>query len=189
VSRFREVLLAEVPDLLLPELDALEAHYRLMVRWNQRLNLTRIDSEDDAARFHYVESIFLARHVAREVRTIVDVGSGAGFPGIPCAIVRPEWQVTLVEADQRKAVFLKEASRSLPNIKVMTRRAEDVRENFELLISRAVAVKDLLALPIAPAMALLVGGADAKSLAQIGWDVVPTGVGSDRFLASVSRET
>jgi hypothetical protein len=77
--------------------------------------------------------------------TLVDVGSGAGFPGVPIAVLHPSWQVTLVESNQRKSVFLREASRHLENISVLPERAEVVKTDFDWVVSRAVNPEDLLA--------------------------------------------
>jgi len=73
-------------------------------------------------------------------------GLGAGFPGIPLAIFRPELQVTLIESHQRKAVFLREAARGLSNVLVIAERAESVNESFDWVVSRAVAVEEVLRL-------------------------------------------
>ena len=106
---------------------ALERHYELMVRWNARLNLTRITDEADAARRHYAESLFLAWCLPPGSLRIVDIGSGPGFPGFPIAVARPEVQVTLVESVSKKAMFLKEASRGEANVQVIAGRAESLR--------------------------------------------------------------
>jgi 16S rRNA (guanine527-N7)-methyltransferase len=125
------------------QMAALEAHYELLLRWNRSLNLTRVTSVEEAAERHYCEAIFLAAHLPPDSYRIVDVGSGAGFPGIPVAILRPDCQVFLVEAHQRKAVFLREVSRGMANVKVLARRAEDVGDAFDRVISRAVSYADL----------------------------------------------
>ena len=71
------------------QIDLLEAHYNLLTQWNARLNLTRIESVEDAVRLHYCESLFVGTRLPAGPLRIVDVGSGAGFPGIPIAILRP----------------------------------------------------------------------------------------------------
>ena len=106
-----EVLRAEVGGLSDAEVAALETHYELLIRWNRKMNLTTVTSVEEVATRHYGESILLARHLT--AGTVVDAGSGGGFPGIPVAIVRPDCDVTLVESHQRKAVFLREAVRGL----------------------------------------------------------------------------
>jgi 16S rRNA (guanine527-N7)-methyltransferase len=87
------------------EYPALRAHFELLQRWNKSLNLTRIDSVER----NYGESLFLGRHLPPGPLRICDIGSGAGFPGFPVAVLRPDCEITLIEAHQRKAVFLKEA--------------------------------------------------------------------------------
>ncbi len=65
------------------QLTLLERHYQLLLRWNQKMNLTRITSVHDAVRYHYCESLYLAQTLPEGALRIVDIGSGAGFPGIP----------------------------------------------------------------------------------------------------------
>ena len=142
----------------------LEAHYNLMLRWNAKLNLTRIENRDDAVSLHYFESLFVGSKLPPGPLRIADVGSGAGFPGIPIAILRPECSVTLIESHQRKAVFLREATRDLPNVTVFPGRAEAIRGSFDWVVSRAVNLDDVLKLKISSHTALLVGPEDAARL-------------------------
>ena len=157
---FRDLLVGEFApygSLTVEQIDALEAHYNLLTQWNARLNLTRIESVENAVRLHYCESLFVGTKLPAGPLRVVDVGSGAGFPGIPIAILRPECAVTLVESHQRKGVFLREASRNLKNVSVVTDRAEDLKPDFNWLVSRAVLPRDLLNLKLANNLALLVG--------------------------------
>jgi 16S rRNA (guanine(527)-N(7))-methyltransferase RsmG len=147
--------LAGIVDLSAAQVSALEAHYRLLLKWNRTLNLTRVESLEEAVERHYCESVFLAAHLPAGPLRIADIGSGAGFPGFPVAIARPDCQMTLIESHQRKAVFLREASRAVPNIRVLAGRAESATETFDHAISRAVSYADLLK----PLM-LLAGSAD-----------------------------
>ena len=128
-----------------------------MLRWNAKLNLTRITGRAEAWERNYQESIYLARQLPPGPLRIADVGSGAGFPGIPIAIVRPECSVTLIVSHQRKAVFLREASRDLANVRVLAKRAEAVTETFDWIVSRAVSPEEVLKLNFAPNIALLTG--------------------------------
>ena len=126
---FRDLLVREFApygSLTVAQLDALQAHYELLTQWNARLNLTRIESVEDAVRLHYCESLFAGTRLPAGPLHIADVGSGAGFPGIPIAILRPECVLTLIESHQRKGVFLREASRNLKNVKVVTDRSENL---------------------------------------------------------------
>lgn len=144
------------------QLTLLEEHYRLLLRWNQKINLTRITSLQDAVRYHYCESLYLATRLPDGPLRIVDIGSGAGFPGVPVAIYRPQCAVDLVESHQRKAVFLREAARKLTNVRVVAQRAEAVTDSYDWMISRAVRPEDVLRLNLAPHVAVL--GVDGDSL-------------------------
>ena len=115
-------------------------HYSMLCRWNQRLNLTRITEPRAAASLHYAESLFGERFIAG-AQTLLDIGSGAGFPGVPLAVARPDVQVTALEANQKKSLFLKEAKDELglANLKVVTSRLEGFDwGGYELLTSRAL---------------------------------------------------
>ena len=172
--------------------DALEAHYVLLCRWNKVLNLTRIDKLEEAIERHYSESLFLAKHL--KPGRIVDIGSGGGFPGFVVAVARPDCAVTLVESHQRKAVFLREAARKLPNVRVLAKRAEDVHEAFDCLISRAVSYEDLTNSigRLAERIALLTGSEEPPEDWPIAWSVEQLPWGKNRLLRLgqiVSRET
>jgi len=143
---FAELLrskLAGVCELPEPEIERLKLHYELLTRWNRVLSLTSVRTLEEAVERHYCESIFAARHLPEGPASVADVGSGAGFPGIPIAIVRPDCSVALIESHRRKAAFLKEASRDLPNVRVVAQRAEDVAERFGWVVSRAVRYSDI----------------------------------------------
>jgi len=160
-----------VCQLSAEQVELLHAHYRLMTRWNQVLNLSSIRSLDAVVVRHYCESLFLAANLPAEARSVVDVGSGGGFPGIPIAVVRPRCQVVLIESHQRKDVFLKEATRGYANVRVIAKRAELVRECFEWLVSRAVAWEQVMGLmpTLASNLALLVGADDASNILKNKW--------------------
>ena len=157
------------------------------MRWNQTLNLTAIRSREEAIERHYCESLFLGAHLPPGPLKIADVGSGAGFPGFPVAIFRPDCSVTLIESHQRKAVFLREASRKIPNIRVLARRAEDVDETFDWAISRAVSYGDLSRAikRLAPNVDLLTGAEAPPENLGFVWDApVALPWGEHRFLRS-----
>ncbi len=186
---FKQLLAAEfAPYGALSEiqLDQLERHYTALTKWNERLNLTRIRELIETVQFHYCESLFLAKFLPPGKYSVVDVGSGPGFPGIPVAIFRPDLHVTLVESHQRKSVFLRESARDLPNVKVIPSRAEDVAKGFEWAISRAVSPKDVLEFGLAPNVALLIGAEDAHNLNGAS-TLVPWG--KQRFLFHVERHS
>ncbi|MGA2592315.1 MAG: 16S rRNA (guanine(527)-N(7))-methyltransferase RsmG [Bryobacteraceae bacterium] len=142
---FAELLRAKLSgicELSAEQIGQLGQHYELLTRWNKVLNLTSVRSMEEAVERHYCESVFAACHLP-EVASVADIGSGAGFPGIPIAIVRPQCSVALIESHQRKAVFLREAARDLGNVRVIAKRAEEVTERFDWVVSRAVKYSDI----------------------------------------------
>jgi 16S rRNA (guanine(527)-N(7))-methyltransferase RsmG len=170
---FAEALAARlggIVELSCGQVLALEAHYRLLVLWNRTLNLSTITGLEEAVERHYCEALFLGAHLPPGPLSIADVGSGAGFPGFPVAVLRPDCSVTLIESHQRKAVFLREASRGLPGVRVLAKRAEEVQERFDVAISRAVSYKDLTgSLKALAPNADLLGGAEAPP-AKMGFE-------------------
>jgi len=96
------------------DIERLSNYYELLMKWNSRLHLVAPCSPVEFATRHILESLLLLRHLPRNAR-IADVGSGAGLPIIPCLILRDDLRATLIESSQRKAVFLNEALRGLPN--------------------------------------------------------------------------
>jgi 16S rRNA (guanine527-N7)-methyltransferase len=185
---FKELLASEFAPFgsLSPhQLDQLAAHYEALTKWNARLNLTRIREIPESVQFHYCESLFLGQSLPLGASRIADVGSGGGFPGIPVAILRPDCEVTLIESHQRKAVFLREAARDLGNVRVVSKRGEDVSERFDWVISRAVSPSDVLKLNIADNVALLIGADDASSL---GGASTPVPWGNHRVLFHVEQK-
>ena len=163
---------------------ALRAHYELVVRWNQVVNLTRIDDWRQAVTRHYGESAILCSGLGWEAATVVDIGSGGGFPGVPLAILNPHSRVTLVESDQRKGAFLKEACRHMENCRVLIARSESVEGEFEWLVSRAVTWADVepAAARLAKRVAILVGGTVPESLSVRWIEHRRLPWGSHRFL-------
>lgn len=115
-------------------------HYSMLVEWNRRINLTRITEPEAAAALHYADSLFGGRFI-HDARTLLDIGSGAGFPAIPLAVLRPDVQVVALEANQKKSLFLNEAKHALglANFNVATARVESFDPAaFDLLTSRAL---------------------------------------------------
>ncbi len=186
--------LAGIVDLSPEQFSALERHYELLLKWNRTVNLTAIRDTAEIVTRHYGESLFLAAHLPQGPLRIVDIGSGAGFPGLPVAILRPDCAVTLLESHQRKAVFLKEASRSVSNIKVLAQRAEEVSASgaeFDWALSRAVSYKDLAPVlkVLAPNADLLTGREEPGAGMEFVWDAgVPLPWGTERFLRRGRRE-
>lgn len=119
----------------------MDAFLALLLRWNARMNLTAVRDPETIVRRHFAESLFAAEHVPAGAVTLLDFGSGAGFPGIPIAIARPEIAVTLAESQGKKAAFLREAVRTLGlRAEVWDRRVEQMPAErvFDAVTLRAV---------------------------------------------------
>ena len=127
-------------DALDPALAArFQDYYALLLRWNARVNLTAIRDEVGILSRHFVESIACARALPAGITSLLDFGSGAGFPGIAIAICRPEILVTLAESQGKKAAFLHEAVRVLGiSAKIHAQRAELLTSHFDCVVLRAV---------------------------------------------------
>jgi 16S rRNA (guanine527-N7)-methyltransferase len=161
----------------------------LLMKWNARINLTAVRDPETIVARHFGESLFAAKHlfpIPATNQSAIDVGSGAGFPGLPLKIWSPALALTLVEANQRKAVFLREVVRTLglSGVKVFAGRAEHISEQADVVILRAVeSFEQTLAIAhnlIAPKgrIAILIGMSQVKTatstLSDIRWrDPVP----------------
>lgn len=131
-----EVLSAE-------QLAQISGHLELLLKWNKVVNLTSIRSEDAIVSRHFGESLFAARKMrplVSSMSSLFDLGSGAGFPGIPIKVWTPELRITLIESRQKKAAFLNEVIRTLHlvDIQVANGRAEDLRTQADAVTLRAV---------------------------------------------------
>ena len=175
VDDFKSMLAAEfAPYQVLSngQLEALDAHYKLICKWNEKINLWRIKGVREAVELHYCESLYLGRLLPAGPLRIVDVGTGGGFPGFPVAVLRFEIQMDLLESDQRKAAFLREACDGIRNLNVVAGRAEDCRKRYDWMISRAVRPDTVRGLRIAANCALLTS---SPSAVKIPW-------GNKRFI-------
>ena len=167
---FRNQIKEYVPQIALSDhqFSTLFRHFELLRRWNERINLTSIETPTEIVSRHYCDSIFFAFNLpdGNEGMTVLDFGSGAGFPGFPSAVLRPELRITLLEANQRRAVFLKEASRALSNIAVESERGETFRKPHDWVVARAVKPQDVLqAIPrLGSKIGLLVGESSLDQL-------------------------
>jgi 16S rRNA (guanine527-N7)-methyltransferase len=173
-----------------------EAYLSLILRWNARINLTAIRDEEGILSRHFVESIACARALPPGISTLLDFGSGAGFPGIPIALCRPEIAVTLAESKGKKAAFLQEAIRTLGiTAQVHSGRAETLGMQFDCVTLRAVermpqAVEAASRL-VAPGgwLALMTTSKELDALkvaagAEFAWPtLLPQPSGDDRLLA------
>lgn len=117
----------------------------LLIKWNESYNLTSITSPKDVLDLHLVDSLALAKcsgDLLNGSKTVLDVGSGGGLPAIPLAIVRPELEITMVDAVQKKTIFQRQAISMLrlKNIKAEHTRVEQIKDRtFDVITSRAFA--------------------------------------------------
>ena len=125
-----------------------EKYFELLIDWNEKINLTAITEENDVLTKHFLDSLMcFESSVIEDGYSVIDVGTGAGFPGIPLKIANNSLDVTLLDSLAKRLNFLNEVidSLSLSNIKTIHARAEDggrdvkLREKFDIAVSRAVA--------------------------------------------------
>jgi len=144
---------AGAPPLVPEHGQQFTAYCDLLQKWNARTNLTAIRGENEILNRHFVESILCAQSIPQNIVSLLDFGSGAGFPGIPIALLHNEIAVTLAESQNKKAAFLREAVRTLGlTIKVHSARAETINDHFDCVTLRAV---DNMAQALPAALALL----------------------------------
>ena len=130
------------------QLGQFELFYKMLIETNKSMNLTAITDEDEVIEKHFIDSLSCRRVVdMSQIRTCIDVGTGAGFPGIPLKIVYPEIDFVLVDSLNKRVKFLKDVKKALglEGLEALHGRAEDFakkkeyREQFDLCVSRAVA--------------------------------------------------
>jgi 16S rRNA (guanine527-N7)-methyltransferase len=195
------------------DLQNISTYIDLLLRWNARINLTAIRHPEEIVTRHFGESLFAARHLfpTRTARgqppsarvRLIDIGSGAGFPGLPIKIWAPDLEVTLIESHQKKATFLREAARKLTlmNINVFPGRAEDYPNPLAGVVTLRAVQRFETTLPtaarlVAPRgrLALLISEAQltrAQDLTpDFTWEPpVPVPHSSNRILALGMRES
>jgi len=153
----------------------------ILLKWNARINLTAVRDPEEMVTRHFGESFFVAEILRSHgiPRTAIDLGSGAGFPGIPLAISLPKTRVTLIESNQKKSTFLREviSALGLKNAVVFAGRGEDYASQASLVTMRAVERFEK-ALPTALALAepggrvaLMIGNAQVAMAKTIGGGV------------------
>ncbi len=175
------------------QLSFISTYMNVLLKWNVRMNLTAVRSPEEIVQRHFGESLFAARHLVPKDSTIsvADVGSGAGFPGIPMKIYAPGLHSTLIESHGKKATFLREVCRTmiLTDINVFSGRAEDWKQTAELVTLRAVEKFERV-LPLAESLvapdgrlALLVGVSQ-----RINVEMADRGYWSDSLVIPNSRQ-
>lgn len=185
----------QIANLLTPFLESqtlsdrqcqlIATYLELLLKWNSKFNLTSIREPVQIVTRHFGESLFAARHLIPDQHSrlsVIDVGSGTGFPGLVLKIWAPEISLTLIESSQKKSVFLREVARTLKfsDASVLTERAQQVTSNAELVTLRAVEKFEAV-IPIAGGLVtsggklgLLIGSSQAdtakSALPGFGWD-------------------
>jgi len=194
------------------DLEHISTYIDLLLRWNARINLTAIRDPDQIVTRHFGESLFAARHLfpnpsassalsAVKSSTVADLGSGAGFPGLPIKLWAPDISLTLVESHHKKAAFLREVTRALTltDVNIQCARAETLAPaSFAVVTLRAVerfqSMLPVAARLVAPGgrLALLIGSAQfdhaRSSLPNLAWAAPqPVPLSRSRVLAIAYR--
>ena len=224
-DRISELLHPFLPvPLTESQLHDISTYIDILLRWNARINLTAVRQPEEIVTRHFGESLFAARHLfphtapdnapvgesnprppqpsaafelfgENHSTRLIDIGSGAGFPGLPIKIWSPHTHVTLIESNHKKATFLREVSRALTltDVDVFGGRAEDFRASADLVTLRAVERFEHV-LPIAAnlvarpgRLALLIVRRQVNSLGRLAptfqWsEPVPIPLSEDRIL-------
>ena len=175
------------------QLTSISIYVDLLLKWNARMNLTAVRDPEQIVRRHFGESLFAARHLLTHdsTDTVTDVGSGAGFPGIPLRLYAPGIQLTLIEAHGKKATFLREVCRAFKftNVNIVSARAEDWGGTANLVTLRAVEkfeqAFEAAAALVAPGgkMAIMIGARQASEVERLA-----PGSWSDPIVIPESRE-
>ena len=121
-------------------------YMKLLIEWNEKINLTAITEPEEIITKHFIDSLTILKYIKNDYK-VVDVGTGAGFPGIPLCIMNPTIKMTLVDSLNKRLIFLQEVVNKLKlkNIEIVHGRAEELgqnikyRETFDIATSRAVA--------------------------------------------------
>ena len=150
----------------------LSVYLDLLLKWNARTNLTAIRDPEEIVRRHFGESLFAGRHMAK-CNTLLDFGSGAGFPGLPIQLLHPEMIVTLAESQNKKATFLREVVRTLGlKTEIWSARVETMPgdRKFDVVALRAV---DNMEVALPTAIQRIASGGELVLLTTAG--LVPEG--------------
>lgn len=121
-------------------------YHELLQRWGERMNLTAVRDSDEVVRSHFLDSLALVSMLGplEPSMSIVDVGSGAGFPGFVCLLAKPDLRLTVVEKVQKKAAFLMTLRRELGlTVEILAQDVLRLRRQFQLVVSRAAFPPDM----------------------------------------------
>lgn len=134
-------------DLNEQQLDQFKRYYEVLIEWNKKMNLTTITEEAEVYTKHFYDSLCFSKILSLSNETILDVGSGAGFPSIPLLIAFPHLKVTIIDAQQKRITFLQSLMETLGlNAKLIHGRAEEFtfKNHFDIVTARAVSNMQIL---------------------------------------------
>jgi 16S rRNA (guanine527-N7)-methyltransferase len=141
-TRIAELLQPFAGEIAPERVTQISTYIDILLRWNERTNLTAVREPEQIVLRHFGESLFAARMLLEPGAewSVIDIGSGAGFPGMPLKLFAPRIKLTLVEAHAKKATFLREVVRALAfgNVNVVAARAETLADQADLVTLRAV---------------------------------------------------
>ena len=179
LARIAALLQPFCEDLSAAQLSSISTYIDILMRWNARMNLTAVRDAEHVVTRHFGESLFAARRLfpsAPQPARVVDLGSGAGFPGLPLKIWAPSLHLTLIESNHKKATFLREVIRALAlsDVEVFDERAEQFPAATADVVTLRAVERFEKALPIAARltapggrMALLIGRDQLPSLSAL----------------------
>lgn len=156
-EEFSKFFLEKLKDFeIYPSLSQEELFYKYLenlISWSRKINLTSIEKEEEIILKHFIDSLTCSLALKEEkIEKVIDVGTGAGFPGIPLKIIYPSWKLTLLESQKKKIGFLKELVKDLrlQDVEIIWDRAENLakkenyREKFDLVLARGVAKPNIV---------------------------------------------
>ncbi len=149
IEQFQNILAKHNISVSEDQLSQFEIYFNLLTEWNQKMNLTAIIAKPAVYEKHFFDSLIIMEKLSFNNRSLADVGSGAGFPGIPLKILNPNMQLTIIEPNNKRCSFLKEliTTLKLTDVKILNQRSEDLKNlanSFDFVCSRAVAKLSIL---------------------------------------------
>lgn len=158
--------------------DKFYIYYNALKEWNRKINLTSLEGEEEIILKHFVDSLSCILPLSNEkIEKVIDIGTGAGFPGVPIKIYKPEYKLTLLESQKKKIHFLEELIKilDLSDVEIVWDRAENLgkdpkyREQYDLVLARGVAKPNVVleyTLPFVKINGLFLGQATEKSIEE-----------------------
>ena len=144
--------LQDYANLSNEQIEEFKTYYKLLIEWNKKINLTAITEEEEVITKHFADSLSILKYIPDNSK-VIDVGTGAGFPGVPIKIANESLQITLLDSLNKRLLFLDEVIKELglKDIKTIHGRAEEIahnkdhREQYDIAVCRAVAKLNVLA--------------------------------------------